>query len=209
MHSVQRELTLTLCVKFHFCWLLCFFWMSVCSFYVFRVFSTLSKPNPSANKWRLTMKYLLYSLLCTSAVIGINVAVTYHIKDGTIYGYGPDKTGMCYIYDPLMIIYTMAIPAYVIVFANIIMFSVTAVNMRKCATLHKQVQTERNYFSIYARLSMITGITWVFGIPMIFIKSALLSYMFIVLICCQGLYVFIAFTCNKRVVKLYSDNLSQ
>ena len=182
----------------HFFWLLVFFWMNVCSFHMFRVFGTLNKPPKSTNKITLTLAYLLYSILCTLILMGINSGVT-------SLGYGPDKTGLCYIYEPVMTVYTMAVPALCVVLVNILMFLVVVTRVQPSTTARKFVQTHRNYFSIYAKLSTITGMSWIVAIPMMLVKSAILEYIFIVLTCTQGIYLMAAFVCTKRVLKLYTE----
>ena len=60
------------------------------------------------------------------------------------------------------------------------------------------VQNDKNYFSIYVKLSTLTGITC-----MVLFHSVVFNYIYIALICTQGIYVMIVFTCNKRIFKLY------
>lgn len=192
----------------HFTWLLGFFWMNVCSFHMFRVFASLSKPQSTKSKLSLTISYMSYAVLSTCVVIVINISVTYYISKGDSYGYGLSDTGICYIRYSIMVIYTMAIPDYIIVASNIAMFIFSAFRMRKATRVQRCNQKDRNFFSIYARLSTITGITWIVGVPMILVKSQIVNYIFIVLTCSQGVYVFIAFACNKRVYGLYNSLLS-
>ena len=187
----------------HFCWVLVFFWMNVCSIHMFRVFRSLGRPKSTI--LYLTLKYLLYSVVTASAVIGINIAVSYYISNGNSYGYGPSEHGMCYIRYPLMVLFTMTIPANIIVASNIFMFFIIALKLRISSKIQKHTQKDRNYFVIYARLSTITGITWLSCIPMILTRSTIFEYIFIVLNCSQGIYIFIAFTCNKRVVSFYKN----
>ena len=188
----------------HFSWLFIFFWMSSCSFHMYRVFGSLSKPIQSTNSASLTATYLLYSTLSSSIIIGINIGVTYVTSDGTSYGYGPEKTGLCYIYEPIMTAYTMAIPAIVIIVANLIMFGLVVARFRRITNIQKHVQNDKNYLSIYVKLSTLTGIAWIIAIPMMFLESVVFNYLFIALTCSQGIYLMMAFTCNRRVFKLYS-----
>ena len=187
----------------HFCWILVFFWMNICSIHMFRVFRSLERPKSSQINLCLTLNYVLYSVVSTSAFIGINIAVTYHISNGNSYGYGPTEYGLCYIRYPLMILFTMIIPANIIVVSNIVMFFIIVLKVRSSSKIQKHTQKDRNYSMIYARLSTITGVTWLSCIPMILTGSIVFAYIFGVLNCSQGIYIFIAFICNKRVVSLY------
>ena len=191
----------------HFVWVLTFFWMNVCSLHMFRVFTSSFKSEMSASPVTLTLLYLLYATFSTSTIVGINIGITFYITEGVSYGYGPGKLGLCYIYEPMLTLYTMAIPAIVLVFVNIIMFVLVVIRLRRTAEFGKRVQHERNYFSVYIKLSTLTGMAWVFAIPMMLLEEVIFNYIFIVLTCSQGIYVMIAFTCNKRVLKLYTEKL--
>ena len=187
----------------HFCWILVFFWMNVCSIHMFRVFSSLGRQMPSQINVCLTLKYLLYSVGSTTAIMGINIAASFYISNGDSYGYGQMYNGLCYIHYPLMVLVTMALPANIIVISNIIMFLIISMKIRNSSKIQKHTQNERNYFMIYVRLSTITGITWLSSIPMLLTGSPVFAYIFVVLNCCQGIFIFIAFICNRRVVNLY------
>ena len=188
----------------HFTWTFAFFWMNACSFHMYRVFGSLNNPMHSTNRLFVTLSYLLYSSIGSSIVVGINIGVTYHMSDGLSYGYGYGKTGLCYIYEPIMTLYTMALPALCLVIVNIVMFGIVVVRCRRVSNVQKHVQNDKNCFSIYVKLSTLTGLTWIAAVPMVLFKSIVFNYIFIALTCTQGIYFMVAFTCNKRVFKLYS-----
>ena len=188
----------------HFTWIFAFFWMNVCSFHMYRVFGTLANPTHSTNRLFVTLSYLLYSSIGSLVVVGINIGVTYHISNGVSYGYGYGKTGLCYIYEPIMTLYTMTIPALCLVIVNMVMFAFVVVRCTRASNIQKHVQNDKSYFAIYVKLSTLTGLTWIAAIPMILLKSIVFNYVFIVLNCTQGVYLMMAFTCNKRIFKLYS-----
>ena len=188
----------------HFTWIFAFFWMNVCSFHMYRVIGSLNNLTHSTNRLVVTLSYLLYSILGSAIVVGINIGVTYYISDGLSYGYGYEKTGLCYIYEPMMALYSMALPALCLVIVNIVMFGIVVARCRRVSNVQRHVQTDKNYFSIYVKLSTLTGMTWIVAVPMILSLSVVFNYIYIALTCTQGIYVMIAFTCNKRIFKLYS-----
>ena len=188
----------------HFCWVLVFFWMNVCSIHMFRVFTSLGK-MPSRISFCLTLKYLIYSIISTAVMMGINVVVSIYVSNGETYGYGLTNNNLCYIHYPLMVLVTMAVPANVIVLSNLIMFFIISMKIRNSSKIQKHTQKDRNYFIIYARLSTVTGLTWLSSIPTILTGSTVFAYIFSVLNCSQGIFIFIAFICNKRVFNLYRN----
>ena len=57
-------------------------------------------------------------------------------------------------------------------------------------------------------MSTLLGFTWIFGFMAAFADVAALWYVFIIFNSLQGVYIFIAFMCNKRVFKLWSNACS-
>ena len=188
----------------HFFWLFTFAWMNVCSFHMFKVFSSLNKRPKTANRISTTSIYILYSIIFSLTIMGVNSGLTSFMTNGASLGYGPGKTRICYIYEPIMTLYTLAVPVLCVVLSNIIMFLVVIIRVQPSTSIKKSIQN-RNYFKIYAKLSTITGLTWLVAIPMIFVKSAILEYIFIVFTDTQGIYLMIAFVCSKRVLQLFTN----
>ena len=191
----------------HFSWVFVFFWMNICSYHMFRVFGSFNQIKAPTSKLKLTIYYLLYSFFSTSAIITINIIATYYTSNGASSGYGPDKTGLCYIYEPMMTLYTVAIPAIGLVAANVTMFIVVVYRVQQVTDITKHVQNEKNYFSVYIRLSTITGMAWIVTIPMMLLRLAVFNYIFVILTCSQGVYLMVAFMCNKKVKKLYLEKV--
>lgn len=55
-------------------------------------------------------------------------------------------------------------------------------------------------FHLYLRLAVIMGVTWVTGLAAGFVNLEPLWYAFIALNTLQGLFIFVAFTCTKKVI---------
>ena len=61
-------------------------------------------------------------------------------------------------------------------------------------------------FPSLKQMSTLLGFTWVFGFVAAFANVTALWYIFIILNSLQGVYIFIAFICNKRVFELWRDS---
>jgi hypothetical protein len=55
---------------------------------------------------------------------------------------------------------------------------------------------------IFAKLSTITGATWIFGLLYAWTNMVVFSYMFIVLNAGQGVFIMFAFIFNRRVFQM-------
>ncbi|KAJ8304614.1 hypothetical protein KUTeg_018197 [Tegillarca granosa] len=64
---------------------------------------------------------------------------------------------------------------------------------------------DRNELSIYLKLFTLTGITWLLQVVDSFFIVSALSYIVVILNGFQGLFIFISYTCNRRVIKLYRE----
>ena len=193
----------------HFTWLMVFLWMNICSFHMFRVFGLMNNSHSSSAGIKFTTcMYIIYCVVSSSAIVAVNIGVTHYTSNGESYGYGAAKTGFCYIYDPTLSLYVITIPCLVIVTANLIMFFIVVYRLRSMTNVKRHVRNDRNYFLIHIRLSTITGMTWIVALPMVLTNLVVFSYVYIVLVCSQGVYLMIAFVCNKRVFNLLMNKLT-
>ena len=63
-----------------------------------------------------------------------------------------------------------------------------------------QLGCSKTNFHLYLRLAVIMGLTWVIGLAAGFVNLEPLWFAFVVLNALQGLFIFIAFTCTKKVL---------
>ena len=185
----------------HFSWLLVVFWMNVCTFHMFHVLTkTKAISRHSGNKRYLA--YHLYCIVCSGMFVGINIIVIYITSDYTNIGYGANS---CYISSQYMLMYTFAIPLALTLVFNIIMFLIVIQSIKRASAVQKNVQNERNDTAVFARLSTLTGATWIFGLIYTWTRVTALSYVFIVLNAGQGVFLFLSFICTRRVFRMASQ----
>lgn len=63
-------------------------------------------------------------------------------------------------------------------------------------------------FHLYLRLAVIMGITWITGLAAGFVDLEPLWYAFVALNTLQGLFIFVAFTCTKKVIASLKERLA-
>ena len=186
----------------HFLWLNSVFWLNICCFHMFRTFGTIRVPVDKKTSWM----YHVYCLISSTVLININIIWSLSVSNGTIIGYGKHSS-VCYIYYPQMIGYTMALPVGLLVVTNIIMY-ITVIYKIKKDTFSASCQRSHKHFSIYVKLSTVTGVSWLSYIPAILSRSYVCDVIFSVLVACQGVYMF-AFVCNRRVLNLFKAFIKQ
>ena len=192
----------TIGVLIHFSWLMAMFWMNVCSVHMFMVFITIKKITVHKKSLKQTIIYTAYTILASGIIVVINIVVSLRRPDMNGIGYGGR---MCYITDYRMVGYVFALPVGVIVVVNLAHFIAVIIKMWRLPTVNSETKHTRNVFAIYAKLSTLTGITWLFGFSYVFTGVIALEYIFIIFNASQEVFIFLAFVCNKRVVNLHKN----
>ena len=185
----------------HFFWLMSAFWMGVCTVHVFWKFSNLAR-LVSVDGWKIFMVYICFTLASSVVFVLANILGSSYTQAINDFGYGKYS---CYITSATMIGYTFALPLGFVIVTNIIVFVIFIWKMKKLPDLKKDVRHERNDILIFAKLSTLTGITWVFGYIYTWTRIMVFSYLFIVLNASQGIFLCFSFVINRRVLYLLKD----
>lgn len=196
-----------LCIAFgifiHFFWLTAILWMSACTLHMFRVFVT---KNRISSKHALDPQVCIYAIYCyviASVAVAINIGVSLKRSNGKSIGYGGR---ICYISEPSMVGFTFALPVGIIVCLNIIFFVIVIYKISESTMRLRGGQSNDRYNAvIYMKLSSLTGATWIFGYLYIWTGFLPLEYIFIVLNAGQGVFIFVSFICNSKILRLYHE----
>ena len=186
----------------HFFWLTVMFSMNSCSVQMYLIFKRTLKLSPKF-QWRRTVKYALYVALSSLFFVTINVCVSLIKSGGEESGYGGN---VCYVSSAVMLLITFILPAGVTIFANIGLFTYVVFRLQKSNVSSTKMNLDRNYFGVYARLSTLTGLTWLFGFIMLIVQNDVLEYLFIIFNASQGVFIMIAFLINKRVYSIWRSS---
>ena len=183
----------------HFLWLCVMFSMSTSSIQMFTIFRTNIKPSCKFS-WKDTFRSVLYVTISSLLFVGINLVVSFIRSNGQDSGYGGS---ICYLSSSLMHLITFIVPTATSVIVNIILFTYVVFKINQTKRHGLTLNHERNYLTIYARLSTLTGLTWLFGYIHILLKHEVIEYLFIVFNASQGVFIMIAFVLNRRVFSLF------
>ncbi|ESO99944.1 hypothetical protein LOTGIDRAFT_158106 [Lottia gigantea] len=179
----------------HFSWLTSTFWMNVCTV---SLFYKLNFPMESRHisKRKMMAYSILYCFGCSAMIIGA-LALGSWLNDGSL-GYGGSS---CYISGSNGRRLGFALPVGLLVLTNIILFAWTFIKLKR----HQKIQsTQENQISMMAclKLSVITGLTWVFAFLFEATGFIVFAYLFTLFVGAQGFVIFLAFVFNRRVLKL-------
>ena len=183
----------------HFFWLTVMFSMNICSAEMYFVFRKLTKLTPRF-RWLHTLRNVMYIVCASAFFVLINLVVSLVQSQGKDSGYGGS---LCYLSSPIMQVFVFVLPSAITVVANIIFFSLVVLKIKSSCIDSANLNQERNYLAVYARLSSIVGLTWIFGFLQLLLNNEVIEYIFIVLNASQGVSIMIAFVVNKRTLSLY------
>ncbi|CAC5392342.1 unnamed protein product [Mytilus coruscus] len=128
-----------------------------------------------------------YALEITTIVCGTNI------------GYGEKN---CFISGHIPKLAAFICPVAVICAINIWLFGVTAYKIYNRPIIQSTANTKHDFF-VYIKLFSLTGITWIGQIIDSFVPLSVFSFIVTILTGLQGLFIFLSFVCNKRVIKLF------
>ncbi|XP_053390679.1 uncharacterized protein LOC128553521 [Mercenaria mercenaria] len=183
----------------HFSLTLSFAWMFVCTFHMMKVFVKIRNRSVGRNDFRTFVSYIVFTTSVSLSTVSITIVVAAVQSEGEDIGYGG---ATCYIKDPANVLFLVALPVAIVVFANIFMFCVVVFKIHKHPTLSSSNPKERHNITIFAKLSTITGMTWIFGFIYIFTQVETFAYIFVILNAGQGVFIMLSFVCNRRVISL-------
>ena len=150
----------------HLLWLAVIFSLNSCSFQMFLIFRSHTKLL-SASNFRISLMTIVYIFCSSLVLVVVNIIISYIRTSGADIGYGGV---VCVIKNYEMHLITFIIPSFITITVNLGLFSFVLYRMRKFNVISTQLNQERNYLRINARLSTLTGLTWMFGFLQIFVS---------------------------------------
>lgn len=124
---------------------------------------------------------------------------------------GLGLSGHCWFQRRSALIIFFASPVALIMTINLIMFILSTLMIGSTTRGTKsitQMTTARTNYKLYLKLWLLMGLTWFVGFPASFLESLTLWYIFIILNTLQGLFIFIAFSCKRKIFKTVKSKLS-
>lgn len=191
----------------HYFWLATFSWMAVCAYHMYTVFTDLlASRHHSITERTSLVRFSLGANLSSLAVV--LACLAYHLitSTGTETGYGGAN---CFILNPIVQGVSFAAPICIVLLCNVFFFIRTVLSIRNIPNMKNSTHnSNRRHVSIYFRLSVLMGFTWIFAFVQEIKGSIYLEYLFVIFTGCQGLFIFVAFCLNRRTCNLLREKFS-
>ncbi|XP_046554518.1 adhesion G-protein coupled receptor D1-like [Haliotis rubra] len=188
-------------VLLHYLWLTVILWMNVCSYHMFHVFVVdAAKPIGTQSHRSRLVKYSLYANGLSLLIVLITIFSNLGMSSGSHIGYGVNT---CYLSTSLLVGVAFVAPLSIVLVMNIIFFSVSVWTMAKINKMSASIGSDKSQVHIYIKLSTLTGIFWILAILGEVLQQQVLIFISIVLNAGQGIFIFISYAANKRVLQLW------
>ncbi|XP_055874573.1 G-protein coupled receptor Mth2-like [Biomphalaria glabrata] len=186
----------------HFLWLWMFSWTFICSLDMFLVFTAKTRSSCCQDDYKSFIKRCLFSVSFPATVVSVVVAVTYNQTRGQGIGYGSVR---CCLDSLLLTGVALAGPLLVIVLCNTIFFVTTVVKIHKVRQLKTSdlKKEEQSDLIVYVKLSAMTGVFWLLATIAQVSQNNYFEFIVEPINGLQGVYIFMSYVCNRRVLRLY------
>ncbi|KAI8794729.1 adhesion G protein-coupled receptor E3 [Biomphalaria glabrata] len=204
--AVHIEYTGNVCtflgMSTHFLWLWMFSWTFICSLDMFLVFTAKTRSSCCQDDYKSFIKRCLVSVSLPATVVSVVVAVTYNQTSGQGIGYGSMR---CFLDSLLLTGVALGGPLLVIVLCNTAFFVTTVVKIHKVRQLKTSdlKKEEQSNLIVYVKLSAMTGIFWLLTTIAHVSQNSYFQFIVEPINGLQGVYIFMSYICNRRVLSLY------
>ncbi|KAH9523649.1 hypothetical protein Btru_040584 [Bulinus truncatus] len=198
-----------LSISTHFLWLWMFYWAFICGHHMYTVFTAKTRSAKPGNDVRNFVKLCALSALCPALIVTFVVTFSYFHSGGQSIGYGLLH---CWFDSLLLTVFAFICPVLVVVICSIIFFIITVVKIHKVRQLNPSNSTrrrkQRQNFIVYVKLSAMTGIFWMLAVLAEVTGSVYFRFIAVPLYGLEGVYIFLSYVCNNRVLKLHLQKFS-
>ena len=177
-----------------------FTWMNVIAvdtWFAFRPSAAFVRPEEKVKSlWRHVLIGWGFPLVFVAIAIGVdysNVKITYRPNFGGL---------RCWFTQRIALLTYFGLPIAISIILNICFYILTSLNLRRAFKDKKSRKTQENeqHFIVYVRLFVLMGFTWIFGFLSAFTDEVAIDFIFVILTSLQGVFLFVSFVCNKRVL---------
>ena len=205
--TYDRKVCMAVAMVVHYCFLVAFFWMNVLAFELWRTFTKIELRNDEKGT-KTFLFYACYSWVSPALIVAIGATGDIlYAHSQFVPGYGK---GFCWLTNRYGLLLFFALPMGMLLVLNLFSYCLVIKSLYKTvkstASLRENNNGKKRLFLIYVKITTIMGFTWIFGFAATFTHDQVLSYIFVVLNTLQGLFICLAFLCNKKnVFKLFRE----
>ena len=197
----EKYLCMVAAILIHYFYLCCFSWMNLCMIHIMFILSRMKKyPNNSHNSGttcsRLAPLVVIGYLL--PACIVIPCALCEFVLDSS-FKVGYTKHGICFPSNFPENVYVFVAPVCLSLLINILCLFRVIFIINTAVPEGFDKTKFRRYVPVYLKLTIVSGLSWLFGIVGEATGSAVLRYCFILFAGLQGLMLCISFVFTGSV----------
>jgi hypothetical protein len=145
------------------------------------------------------VKYSLFGFGVSATIVIVNIVTSLILSSGSMTGY--DRTSTLMTFRTAFIV-TLLCPLIFVCISNIVFYIITIYKILSVPHIERS-SGNRSHLSVYIKLFSLTGLTWILQIVDTFLEMSILSYLVAVLNGLQGLFIFLSYVCNARVLKMW------
>ncbi|KAL5014524.1 hypothetical protein ScPMuIL_008794 [Solemya velum] len=205
--KVSGGLCLVLGATLHYFWLCLFTSMNVCCYHMYRVFSKQFVVSRDMDQnQNTTRNYVIYTFGLPMLVVSATISVKFGLYNYPDVVYAGD---FCFLNSIYSLVVAFIGPIMVVLLSNLLLFIATLYGLSKSPKIPgRDFSRNRRLCLVYLKLYTITGITWILQVVNSLVTVSVLSYTANILNAAQGVFIFLSFMCNQRIVRLYKNFLS-
>lgn len=195
-------------VMTHFFMLSCFGSFTICTVHMFRIFGrTKLVSTIGLTENRLFGIYMLSAYGIPSFILAINIMIFYITSGMSSIGYG--RNGKCFVSTVTSFVITVLVPLVLTFVINFTLYIITTYRLKKKVDLSAELthrrDSNRREVLIFLKLFITTGCSWILLLVNFFVNNIAIYVTISGLNTFQGIFIFIAFVCNKRIFHMYRD----
>ncbi|XP_071809663.1 uncharacterized protein [Asterias amurensis] len=192
----------------HYFWLVTIFWTAILAYDLNRTFACSNRKITGGRPTVRTYCWFSWGggLLIVVPCLVIDLC---DCSDLPVW-YGDSE--VCWIGNGPSSFIVFGAPLGIVLIFNFILFVLTVCGIRSTKRDTKCIKRDISKAKrlgqellVYIKISTLLGFTWIFGFAAAISNVNVLWYIFIVLNSCQGLLIFLSFTCNPRVRMLWME----
>ncbi|XP_074652994.1 uncharacterized protein LOC141907292 [Tubulanus polymorphus] len=185
----------------HYLWLVVFVSMSSIAVKMGLAFTTFKRDFNEKTAFCL---YLL-SVWFIPLLIVVPLITCEFTGSLAIYG----RLGICWISNKQVMLYGFVLPISFLVLINYILFAAIIWGIRMSMMKGSSLSHMHTQFRIIGRVSIVLGLTWIVGFVAIAVDHLIVWFIFDVINSMQGVFIAVAFACNKRVLSLFKQRFQK
>ncbi|KAG7163094.1 uncharacterized protein LOC121873247 [Homarus americanus] len=200
----KRECFILAAAMYYF-FLSSFCWMNVMAFDIWRTLklATSELRVTAGGQWTKFITYSVYGWILPAAALAVLVTLDLVRPDGMPPQYFPTLgERWCWFGQRKALLVFFAAPLTTIMLINIIFFICSAriiAETTQSTAKMTSCSPHQNQFKLYMRLALLMGLTWISGIVAGYLQLEPIWYIFVLLNTLQGVFIFLAFTCTRKV----------